>query len=283
MSRMNSITNNIPSLIAQRVNGQNKMGLSNSLNKLSTGQRINRGADGPAQLISSEKLKAVLAMLEAETRVMQRVDSVATVAEGALSEASTLLIEAKGLAVANANTAGMSDAERAANQMEIDSILSSVDRISRNTNFNGDSLLDGTATFTAGGDTLNIDSIATSQIGDVSVSGASYTLSDVATGNSLNTATGNVAGAPQAIDRAITQVSTIRGTIGAFQKNTIQSGLRSIGVAIENTAAANSIIRDTDYASETSNLIRSQILDKSSLRMLDLANHSNSEVLSLLS
>lgn len=279
---MNSIRTNLPSLTAQRINGVQKGRLANSLNKLSTGQRINRGADGPAGLISSENLKSVLAVLEAETRVMQRVESVATVADGALSEASTLLNDAQALAVANANTGAMSDAERAANQLEMDSIVARVDQISRNTRFSDDPLLDGTASFTAAGGTLNIDSVASSQIGDVDISGVSHTLSDVQSGKNLNIENGNVSGASQAIGKAITQVSSLRGKIGSFQKHTIQSSIRSTGVAIENTAAANSIIRDTDFASESSNLIRSQILDKSSTRALRIANHSGAGVLSLL-
>jgi len=279
---MNTIRTNLSSLLAQRVNASQKAGVAGSLRKLSTGQQINLGGDSPAGLISSENLKAVLAALEAESRVIQRVDSVAAVADGALAETSDLLIEAKGLAVANANGAGLSDGERAANQLQIDSIFSSVDRISRTTRFNGDPLLDGTASLAAAGQTLDIDSAATGQIGGVVVNGNPQTLSDVASGGPLDTATGNVGGAVQAIDAAINQVSTLRGKIGAFQKNTIASSLRSTGVAIENTAAANSQIRDTDFASETSRLIRSQILDVSSLTMLGLANRQAADVLTLL-
>ena len=134
---MNTIQTNTPSLIAQRINVLNKSKLFSSLEKITTGRQINRGSDNPAGLISSENLNAVLAALEAESRSLQRTNSVATVADGALTEASNLLIEAKGLAVANANSAGLSDSERQANQAQIDSILASVGRISSTTAFNG--------------------------------------------------------------------------------------------------------------------------------------------------
>ena len=279
---MNSIITNIPSLTAQRVNALNNLAVTSSLQKLSTSLRINRGADDPAGLISSENLKAALASLEAESRVIQRVDQVANVAEGALDEVSSLLTEAKGLAVANANTGAMSDSERAANQAQIDSILSSVDRISRTTNFNGQNLLDGTASLTAAGETLNIDSVATTDIGNITLSGQDYTLADVGSAGPLNTVSGNVAGASASIDAAINQVATLRGKIGSFQKNTLNARLNSINVTIENTAAANSQIRDTDYAAQTSRLARDQVLSLSSLRAIGLTLTSAKNTLTLL-
>ena len=279
---MSSISTGVSSLIAQRVHAQNKLSLTHSLVNLATGSRISRAAFDPAGLISSEQLRSALAVLEAESRSLQRADSVAAVAEGALAEVSDLLVEAKGLAVTNANTAGVSDAERQANQLQIDSILTSVDRISRTTSFNGDSLLDGSASFSVQGQTLDIASVATSQIGDVVIDGTDFQLSDVASDGGLNTVSGNVEGAAAAIDAAISQVSTLRGQIGAFQKHTIASGLASTGVAIENVAAANSLIRDTDFSAESSKLARAQILDLSSLLAVGLTNSSATNVLALL-
>ena len=122
-----------------------------SLQRVSTGQRINRAADDPSGLIASENLRAVLADLEAESDSLQRVDHVASTADAAIGEMSDLLTEARGLAVAAANTAGVSDEERQALQMELDSVISSIDRMAQSTSFNGDRLLDGTATLTANG------------------------------------------------------------------------------------------------------------------------------------
>lgn len=279
---MSSINTNVSSLIAGRVHAQNKLSLTHSLINLATGSRISRAAFDPAGLISSERLRSALSTLEAESRSFQRAGSVATVAEGALAEASGLLIEAKGLALTNANSFGISDAERQANQMQIDSILSSVDRISSTTSFNGDPLLDGSASFSVGGQTLDITSVATSQIGDVTIDGDDFILSDVASEGVLNTVDGNVEGAVAAIDAAIDQVSTLRGQIGAFQRHTVASGLASIDVAIENVSAANSLIRDTDFAAETSRLSSTLLLDLSSLKAISLTNSFGAGVLKLL-
>ena len=85
-----------------------------------------------------------------------------------------------------------------------------------------------------------------------------------------------------AIDAAISDIATRRGEIGAFQKHTVNSSLNNIGVAIENIAAANSVIADTDFAAESTNLIRAQLLDLTSLKALGIANSSSRSVLALL-
>ena len=270
------------SLTAQRTYAANAKSLGGILEKLATGQRINRGKDDPAGLITSENFRAVLAALDAETRVMQRVDSVANVAESALSEISGLLVEATGLAVASANTAGVSDAERAANQMELDSIVFSINRIANSTSFNGDRLLDGTATLSAGGGSITISNAAASALGEIDIDGTTHTLIDVASGGSLNIANGDLEGALQTIRAAMNQVATQRGTIGAFQKNTIASQISTNQVAFENIAAANSLIRDTDYAKETAALSRAQVLNQSSIGVMSMINFIRQQVMNAL-
>ena len=239
------------SLTAQRTYAANAKSLAGTLEKLSTGQRINRGKDDPAGLITSENFRAVLAALDAETRSLQRVDSVANVAESALSEISGLLVEATGLAVASANTAGFSDAERAANQMELDSIVFAINRIANSTSFNGDRLLDGTATLSAGGASITISSAAASALGEIDIDGTTHTLIDVASGGSLNIANGDLEGTLQTIRAAMNQVATQRGTIGAFQKNTVASQISTNQVAFENVPAANSLLRAPAHAHAT--------------------------------
>ncbi|MCH8211897.1 MAG: hypothetical protein IIB99_11080 [Planctomycetes bacterium] len=270
------------SLTAQRTYAANAKSLAGTLEKLSTGQRINRGKDDPAGLITSENFRAVLAALDAETRSLQRVDSVANVAESALSEISGLLVEATGLAVSSANTAGFSDAERAANQMELDSIVFAINRIANSTSFNGDRLLDGTATLSAGGASITISSAAASALGEIDIDGTTHTLIDVASGGSLNIANGDLEGTLQTIRAAMNQVATQRGTIGAFQKNTVASQISTNQVAFENVAAANSLIRDTDYAKETAALSRAQVLDQSSIGVMSMINFLRQEVMNAL-
>ncbi len=270
------------SMTAQRIHAANAKSLGGTLEKLATGLRINHGKDDPAGLITSENLRAVLAALDAETRVMQRVDSVANVAESALSEVSNLLSQAVGLVVASANTAGVSDAERAAYQIELNSIVDAVNRIANTTNFNGDRLLDGTATFNAGGIELTIDSAATSDLGATDVDGTTRTLSDVTSGGALNLTDGNLEGALQTIRAAMDQVATQRGSIGAFQRNAVQSQITSNQIAFENVAAANSLIRDTDYAKETAALSRAELLNQSSIGVMSTINFLRQQVMNAL-
>ena len=270
------------SLTAQRTYTANAKSLAGILEKLATGQRINYGKDDPAGLITSENFRAVLAALDAETRALQRVDSVANVAESALSEISGLLVEASGLAVASANTAGVSDAERAAYQMELDSIVYSINRIANSTSFNGDRLLDGTATLSAGGGSITISNAAASALGEIDINGTTHTLIDVASGGSLNIANGDLEGALQTIRAAMDQVATQRGAIGAFQKNTIASQISTNQIAFENVAAANSIIRDTDYAKETAALSRAQVLNQSSIGVMSMINFIRQQVMNAL-
>jgi len=265
------------SLLAQRLHASNTKSLAGSLEKLATGKRINHGKDDPAGLITSENFKAVLAVLDAEVRTVRRVDAVANVADGAMAEISSLLVEAKGLAVASANTSGMSKEEIQANQMQLNSIMNSINRISSSTNFNGNALLDGTASFTVDGETLNIDSTRTSNLGETVVGGDTFTLADLSSGGSLNLENGNLEAASQAISNAISQIASQRGSIGAYQKYTLGSSISYKKVAIENIAAANSLIRDTDYAKETAELVRSQMLVKSSLGVLAIMNAINKQ------
>lgn len=140
MSRINT---NVQSLIAQRVLGQNNQSLNNTLERLSTGLRINRGKDDPAGLIASENLKSDITATNAAIGNAERADQVVNIAEGGLQEVSGLLNELQGLLTTSANTAGLSATEKEANQQQIDSILQTIDRISSATTFQGTKLLNG--------------------------------------------------------------------------------------------------------------------------------------------
>jgi flagellin len=244
-------------MTALRTFNQNRLELNGSLERLSTGYRINRGSDDPAGLITSERLRAVLASLDAESRVLQRADHVAATADGALGEISDMLVEAESLVVANANTAGISDEERAANQLQIDAIMSEVNRIASTTSFNGDSLLDGTATLTAGGTTVSIDSMTVGPIGEGE-------------------------DALAALADARDKVSAARGELGSFSRYTVGSQLNRIGIAMENVAAAESVIRNTDYGLEMANLTRLELMSRSNLMAMSMTLAQQANVLDLL-
>ncbi|RMH29461.1 MAG: flagellin [Planctomycetota bacterium] len=501
---MTRINTNIPSILGQRVLGQNNATLSTALERLSTGLKINRGKDDPAGLIASENLRSEKAALNAAIGNAERADQVVNIAEGGLQEVSSLLTELQGLLTTSANTAGLSDSEKEANQLQIDSILQTIDRIAGATNFQGTKLLNGnldyqvgsvassvtdyqvrgakfdgasqsvsaivtqsaqqaglfmsfgatsidlgtgsqfiieiggslgtrelqfssgttlaqiatainsvndvtgvTATVSSTGIILSSDDFGSSEFVSVKVvddggitggsgiltfdaqdfntptagsavafsaSGASngirdegqdiggtingllavgkgkelsvnsdfldvaFTLStsaaqtlasvnaftitgggadfqlasqvnvagkvsigigdistrklgssslgfldDLGSGKAFNVVDGNnLSTAQKVVAEAIEQVSSTRGRLGAFQKNVIGATIRSLNVGLENTTAAESVIRDADFANETAALTRNQILVQASTNVLALANQSPQNVLSLL-
>lgn len=269
-------------MIAQRNYGMAGLAMSGSMERMATGSRINRGADDPAGLISSESLKAALASLDAQSSGMERADAVANVADGAMSEISGLLSDANAATVAMANTAGMSQSERDAYQMEVDSSMQAIDRIASTTTFNGQKVLDGSMTLSAGGSSVDIASASTGSIGQVTFNGQNYKLSDIVSGGGLDASKGNAEGAQAAISAAMSQIATMRGQVGSFQKDVIAPAMRSNQIEMENTAAANSMIRDTDYAAESAQLARGRAMQGSALRVLMLANSSPAAALSML-
>lgn len=487
MSRINT---NVPSLLAQRVLGMQNRGLVGSLERLSTGLRINRGGDNPSGLIASENLRSEKNAIAAAIGNAQRAEQVVNVAEGGLQEISNLLLELQSLIGASANEAGVSAAEKEANQLQIDSILQTIDRLANATSFNGTKLLNGNFDYTTSGVaasitdvtvnsarlsdaagsyiTVNVDVLQSAQTGvvflstnatlengdngsitfeitgsngvqqftfasgtdqadmiaaintfseslgvsavqssdtdrvqinatefgsanfvrvkvlegttddllfdavasatgsqdlkdwgrdatvlingnqatsngltarvsydgfDVTISmdgtgtlnttngteqfditggGADFNLSPrvnlagkvsigietVTTGNlgsavdgflsalksggSANVVNGNLTAAQNIVNSAIQQVSSLRGRLGAFQKNVVGATINSLGVALENTAAAESSIRDTDFASETAELTRRQILSQAATQALAIANAQPQAVLALI-
>ena len=144
MSRINT---NVQSLLARRILGQQSQTLTKSLERLSTGLAINRGSDHPAGLIASENLRSQKASLNAAIGNAERANQVVNIAESGLGEISNLLVEVQALVTETGNQAGLSDAERQANQLQVDSILQTIDRIASTTSFQGTKLLNGTYDF----------------------------------------------------------------------------------------------------------------------------------------
>ncbi len=498
---MTQINTNVPSMLAQRVLRAQNKSMVVALERLSTGLRINRGADDPAGLIASENLRSEKAAISGAISNAERAEQVVNVAEGGLQEIAKLMVELQSLVSESANEAGISAEEKDANQLQIDSILQTIDRLANATTFNGIKLLNGnfdyttvgiddtvltdvtinsaklvdgatmivtattltsgqtaevylstTAIYEAGGggaltievtgldgvqqftfasgteqadiiiainsfkDALGVsaavsrgaaggssdtnrvelrstgfgttnfvrvkqldgpaglDFVYSSALAgpttafsdlkdygrdaamiingiqatanglrarvsadgfDVTITidgdnpaginrdgevsnftitggGADFSLSPevnlagkvslgietVTTGNlgnstvgflsaikaggTANVVNGNLATAQKVVDEAIKQVSSLRGRLGAFQKNTIGATISSLGVSLENTAAAESSIRDTDFARETASLTRQQILSQAATQVLAIANAQPQAVLALL-
>jgi flagellin len=464
MSRINT---NVSSLIAQRVLTSNNNALNKSLERLSTGLKINSGADNPAGLIASENLRAEKAGITQAIDNAGRASNIIGTAEGGLSEVSSLLTELQSLVGQAANSGGLSNEEVQANQLQVDSILNTINRIAQSTAFQGKKLLNGNYSYTTSGvtstsfDNVQINSArvpdggtvnvvvqvtASAQTGQIVYSngdladnvtievagntgteqlsfssgttisaiaasinavttatgvsatvsgtdlvvnsttfgvdqfvslktvagtfvpdsnkdygrdaavtingaeaqanglaisyrssnldiefdldktfnlagtdsfvvtggGASFALgskvtesdkasigissvstgslgdsnngylSSLASGGDASLSSGNLVTAQKVIDKAIKQVSQLRGRLGAFQKFTIGSTINSLGVAFENASAAESAIRDTDFAQETANLTRSQILAQAATTVLAQANAAPQAALQLL-
>jgi flagellin len=466
MSRINT---NIQSLVAQRVLAKNQSNQNQSLQRLSTGLKINSGSDDPAGLIAAKNLEAEQAGINSALTNASRAGNIVGTAEGGLNEVSNLLTQLQGLVGQSSSTGGLSKEETAANQLQVDSILTTVNRVASSTNFQGINLLNGNLDYTTssvdatkianlrvnaaqtpdaskiavnvavvasaanglatysgtvgtGGVTLQVAGTRGSQqlsfasgatVTDVgaainavkdatglsatvsgtalkvntidqgskafvslkaangnnngttvtytnngkgkdavvNVNGASATadganvsfrsstldlefslkanfgstastfgitgggatfqlgskvaengkatigiaavttanlgngtnsLSDFASGGSLSLNSGNFVKAQDVLTAAVKQVSTLRGRLGAFQKFTVGSTVNNLNVALENSSSALSAIQDTNFAEETANLTRSQILSQAATTVLSQANAAPQSVLSLL-
>jgi flagellin len=164
MARINT---NVPAIVAQRTLRQSQSDLQTSLERLSSGLRINRGADDPAGLINSETLRAEMSGVESAVSNSERAINIIATAEGALNEVAALLVDIQGLIVENANDAALSDDEKRANQLQIDSAIESITRIANTTTFAGRKLLNGSLDYITSG--VNPNALAT-----VAVTGAQF-------------------------------------------------------------------------------------------------------------
>jgi flagellin len=256
--------------------------MGKSLEKLSSGFRINRAADDAAGLAISEGLRSQVGGLKTAVRNAQDGVSVVQTAEGALTEVHAVLQRMRDLSVQAANDSN-NDKARENIATEVTSLTDELTRISASTNFNGTNLLDGTAG--AAGDgvmqfQVGADGDANSQI-EVDLGSANVgTVATALAGLDFTDATGAQA-AIETIDTQIETVSTARAQLGAYQ-NRFEHTINNVNVSIENLSASESRIRDTDMAQEMMSFTRSQILSQAGTAMLSQANQSQQGVLSLL-
>ena len=264
--------------------------LANTMTQLSTGLRINSGKDDPAGLIASELFRSDIAASNAAVKNTVMANGMLNIAESGMSHISTLLIEAKALAVESANSGVMTPAMVEANQMQMNAILDSIDRLSGSTNWLGKPLLDGSlsaqnggALFQLGPDvvssqqvTVPIEGTKTHQIG-----GTSGTLMDLRSGGAASLAA-NPALADTILSAAISQISMQRGEIGATQKYTLEPNIMALQDSIVQLTAANSVIADADYAVAVSNMARDQIFLQAGMQALGLINQNRGYAAALL-
>jgi flagellin len=276
-----SILTNTASLSAQRNLNTTQAALASSIGRLSSGMRINHASDDSAGLGISENLKSDLRSMAQAQRNANDGISMTQVAEGSMNEMSGIVTRMRELAVQSANQS-LGGTERGYIQTEFKELRNEINRISAVTEFNGQKLIDGSASaglafqigmHNSANDrvSMSITKLTTSTLGSASLHVASATLSTVT--GSRN--------ALAVFDKAIDQLSTARSKVGAVQ-NRMQVTISNLSVAQENLAAANSRIRDVDVASESAALTKAQILSQAGLAVLAQANQLPQAALSLL-
>ena len=267
-------------------NTQNK--LNSSLQKLSSGYRINNAADDAAGLSISEGLQSQISGIAQAGRNAQDGISVIQTADGALSEVTSILHRMRDLAVQGANDSN-STSSRAAIKTEADDLGKELDRITQNTNFNGINLLQGPAgaklnfQVGAGSSADNTISVAVTDATTAINTGTGAVVLSSATGATGFDVTSNANAnlTITGIDNAISNISTARADLGA-SINRFQSAANSLSIAGQNLTAANSQIKDTDMAAEMVNYTQSSILAQAGTAMLAQANQSGQGILKLL-
>jgi len=272
------VNSNIASINAQRNLQNSTNNLQKSLQRLSSGLRITSGADDAAGLAISEGFRADIRSIGQAQRNASDGISLLQIGEGALNEVSGLLVRQRELAIQAANgTLGSS--ERTTINNEYQSLITEIDRIAAVTQFNGTNILASGAAIDF---QIGIDNTANDRITIASVDARSSAIGigSSAAGGAVNTVT-NARIALANLDSAISAVASLRATFGTAQ-NRLESAIRSLAVAQENTTAAESRIRDVDFASETAELTRNQVLQQAGISVLAQANVSTQSALSLL-
>ncbi len=269
-------------LVAQHnlLQASNQVNLSSV--RLATMQRINSGSDDQAGLIAAENLRAELTAINAATDNAARAGAIVRTADSALSEVNNLLNTIRGNAVSAASS-GRSEAELAALQMETDAALEAINRIGTSTSFAGEKPLDGgQMTVALSPDVSNVTTLSLPTISTSALGGSAGLLSDLASGGSASLADGDLATAVEILDAASGRVFEARARLGSFEKNAVESVTRVLDSMEENISAAFSQIFDTNVSEESSRLVRSQILAKTSISSVLLAGQSRNQIGNLL-
>ena len=283
------INHNMSSIYANRTLGINNDNVHGNIEKLSSGQRINKAGDDASGLAVSEKMRMQIRGLNQAQKNIQNGVSFIQATEGYLQETTDILGRIRELSIQSANGI-YSDEDRMQIQVEVSQLIDEVDRIASSAQFNGMNMLTGAfAENSATGRIMqfhigaNVDQNARVYIGTmtaqslglVGMQGDATAKLSISSPDSANMAIAT-------LDSALTSVNKQRADLGAYQ-NRFEMAAKGIGVASENLQAAESIIRDTDMASEIVEYTKNQILTQSSVAMLAQANTQSQNVLPLLS
>lgn len=268
-----SVQTNVAALTAQRNLSRSTSRLNTSLDRLSTGLKINKASDSASGLVISETQKSQINGLEVAIANIDRAVNFTQTADSALSEISEILVAIRALTVDSANSGAHSAADLAANQAEINNLLSTIEDIDDRTKFGSLTVFSSaTSTFQVGAFTTDVEtySIGHTDTTALGISGISVTSYAVASA------------ALSAIDVAIGSLSTTRGNLGAFQKNTLQATQSNLRSQLQNLQEAESQVRDTDFQTEIAKFTNEQIRNQAASTVLGLANQNAQGILALL-
>ncbi len=274
---MSVVNTNIASLNSWRNLQASQASMNSSLEKLSSGKKINRAADDASGLAISEKMTSQINGLDQATQNAQNGISLIQTAEGALNETTAIIQRMRTLAVGAQNDTNTNN-DRGQTQKEITALIAEVQRIATTTQFNTKNLLTGSASalvFQIGANkaqTLKVN------IGSMSVAALGISTASAAVSVSSTTATSK---AISLLDAALSTVSSQRANLGAIQ-NRLTHTINNLEVASENLSSARSNLQDTDMAKEMANYSKQQVLIQSGTAMLAQANQSSQSVLKLL-
>lgn len=266
-----SVNTNASSLTAQRNLAASSNRLNGSLERLSTGFKINKAADSASGIVISETQRAQISGLEQAISNIDRGVNFIQTADSALAEVNSLLLNIRQLAVDSQNAGTHTTADIAANQTEVDNLIATIDDIDSRTKFGALSVFGSTtSSFQVGAFSGETETIAIGNFN--STSGLTELGSlDVTADDVLDD-----------IDAAIATVTTARGDLGAFQKNTLVSAQTNVRSQLQNLQEAESTLRDTDFNTEITKFTNEQIRQQASSTVLGLANQSAQQILSLL-
>jgi flagellin len=280
------IFNNTASINAQRILGENSKRLAQSVERISSGIRINKASDDAAGLAISEALRSDIRAMRQAVRNGNDGISMINVTEGALNEQASILIRLRELASQSA-TGTVGSTERQTIQLEFNSLRMEVDRISESTTFNGQGLVDGALASSISSSQhiiiqIGINSSSNSQINlNKEMNLTAITSSSLSIAELSLTSAAAALTAMESINTAISSISAGRGKVGAVQ-NRLTRTIANLSVTIENLQAAESSIRDADIAEEIATLTRNQILVQSATAMVGQANLIPQSILQLL-
>lgn len=272
-----SVYNNVQAENAHRLLANTHNQLSKSMERLSSGLRINRAADDAAGLAVSEGMRSQIRGMNVASRNAQDGVSMVQVADGALGNVGDMLQRVRDLAV-QASNGTLTDAQRSNLDTEVQQIMTEIGKTGTDTEFNGLKILAGSVATAASAVTLQVGANASQNIAFTigTVSTSDLGISGIAV-SSAASATAAIA----SLDAAISTVTTSRANLGAIQ-NRLEHTIDRLGQTSENLQAAESRIRDADMASEMITFTKNQILSQSGMAMLSQANQSPQSVLSLL-